>query len=335
MYYSIENRRYIWSKTKLLNWIFKLIDKNCKWNSFVDLFAWTWVVSSHAIHKFDSVIMNDLLYSNNVIYNGFFWKWEFDIDKLKIICNKYNELNVLEIKDNYFSNNFWWKYFEKNIAKTIWYIRDDIEKNKNILTNKEYNILLTSLIYSSDKLANTVWHYEAYFKKIKKTWTFKFKLIKPFLWENVIINRENANNLVKNIEADIFYIDPPYNSRQYSRFYHVLETLIKWDNPKLFWVALKPETENTSDYCKTKAPMAFKDLITSINGKYIVVSYNNTYNPKSNSSKNKITLDEIKEILEEKWKTEIFTKSHKSFNTWKTDFEDHQELLFITKIKRK
>ena len=111
--------------------------------------------------------------------------------------------------------------------------------------------------------------------------------------------------------------------------------MIKWDNPKLFWVALKPETENTSDYCKTKAPMAFKDLITSINGKYIVVSYNNTYNPKSNSSKNKITLDEIKEILEEKWKTEIFTKSHKSFNTWKTDFEDHQELLFITKIKRK
>jgi len=56
------------------------------------------------------------------------------------------------------------------------------------------------------------------------------------------------------------YIDPPYNSRQYSRFYHVLETLIKWDKPKLYGVALKPEPENMSDYCRNNARHKFSEL---------------------------------------------------------------------------
>ena len=55
---------------------------------------------------------------------------------------------------------------------------------------------------------------------------------------------EELKELAKKIKADIVYIDPPYNSRQYSRFYHVLETLTKWDKPELFGTALKPKEEN-------------------------------------------------------------------------------------------
>lgn len=333
MYFSIENRRYIWNKAKLLDWIFKLIEKECSWNSFVDLFAGTGVVSSHAIEKFDSVIMNDFLYSNKIVHEWFFGKWDFDLDKLNIFKNKYNELGKLDIKSNYFSKNFGWKYFTKEVAKQVWYIRNDIEKNREFLTNKEYSILISSLIYSADKLANTVWHYEAYFKKKSKSWKLKFKLIKPKINESSIIYQEDSNTLATKIKWDIFYIDPPYNSRQYSRFYHVLETLVKWDAPELYGVALKPKPENISEYCKTSAAKVFSQLVESINGKYIVVSYNNTYTSKSKSSKNKITLEEIKQILSKKWKTNVYYKSHKSFNTWKTDFDNHQEVLFITKIK--
>ena len=35
----------------------------------------------------------------------------------------------------------------------------------NFFNEKEYNILLASLIYSMDRVANTVGHYDAYFKK--------------------------------------------------------------------------------------------------------------------------------------------------------------------------
>jgi len=151
-------------------------------------------------------------------------------------------------------------------------------------------------------------------------------------FRDVSIFRQDANELAKKVTADIVYIDPPYNSRQYSRFYHLLETLVKWDKKELFGTALKPVTENMSAYCTVKAPQVFSELIDDLDAKYIVVSYNNTYNPKSHSSKNKIQLEEIQKTLESKGSTQIFQKDHKFFNSGKTDFANHQELLFITKV---
>ncbi len=89
-----------------------------------------------------------------------------------------------------------------------------------------------------------------------------------------------------------------------------------------------------SEYCKTSAPEVFKDLINNLNVKYIVVTYNNTYNSKSSSSKNKITLEEIKDILDEKGKTNVFDKPYKFFNAGKTELKNHKEYVFITKVKK-
>jgi tRNA pseudouridine32 synthase/23S rRNA pseudouridine746 synthase len=109
-------------------------------------------------------------------------------------------------------------------------------------------------------------------------------------------------NITKHLgkRYNFVYIDPPYNSRQYSRFYHVYETLVKWDMPELYGTAMKPAEENMSAYCSSKAPIAFADLIQSLDTKYIVVSYNNTYNSKSKSSQNKISLEQILEVLNAK-----------------------------------
>ena len=62
----------------------------------------------------------------------------------------------------------------------------------------------------------------------------------------------------------MIYIDPPYNSRQYCRFYHVYENLVKWDKPILSGVAMKPPAENMSKYCTSKAPEAFSDLVKNL-----------------------------------------------------------------------
>lgn len=128
---------------------------------------------------------------------------------------------------------------------------------------------------------------------------------------NIVITREDSNKLASKIKSDIVYIDPPYSSRQYSRFYHVLETLTKWNEPQLFGEARKPEQENMSEYCKSKALDAFKELIYLLDAKYIVVSYNNTYNSKSSSSKNKMELDDITKVLCNKGKTKVYSASHK------------------------
>ena len=129
--------------------------------------------------------------------------------------------------------------------------------------------------------------------------------------------------LARRIKADVAYIDPPYNSRQYSRFYHIYENLVEWKKPELFGVAMKPKAQNMSAYCTSSAPAAFRDLIQSLNVKYI-----------AGSSKNKITLEQIKYILEERGDTFVYDCAHRCFNTGKTEFADHKELLFITEVRR-
>lgn len=330
---DIENRRYIGSKTKLLDWIFEIVNKECKGESFADIFAGTGAVSARAAKSYHKIILNDILHSNFASYKGFFSHGPYNRDKVLNLVAHYNSITPAQSRATYFSKNYGGRYFTANSAKIIGHIRNDLEEKRKELNDKEYYILLTSLLYSADKIANTVGHYDAFFKKNASDKKFIFRLIEPLIKTgSVSINREDANALVKHMEADIVYIDPPYNSRQYSRFYHVLETLTLWDTPKLKGVALKRPEENMSDYCRSKAPEIFADLVKNIRAKYIVVSYNNTYNSKSSSSRNKIELDEIKKILSTKGKTKIFKKSHQAFNAGKTNFDNHQEWLFITKV---
>jgi len=126
-------------------------------------------------------------------------------------------------------------------------------------------MLIASLLYTADKIANTVGHFDAYFKKEFVNDSFFMKPIDPIDTQEISIFQEDTNDLAKKIKADVVYIDPPYNSRQYSRFYHVLETLTKWDKPKLHGVALKPEPENMSDYCRNNAKDKFAELVQNFN----------------------------------------------------------------------
>jgi len=330
--YQIQNRRYIGSKQKLTNWIMEIIQKeteNC--NSFLDIFAGTASVSKVAMNYYDEVIVNDFLFSNEVIYKAFFDPEVWDGEKINKLVKKYNSVKPEDLKDNYFSDNFGNKFFDQNISKIIGFIREDLEIEKINLNQKEFAILLSSLIYSVDRLANTVGHFDAYIKKEIKKQTFQFSLIETADFNNVQIFREDANALARKVSADITYIDPPYNSRQYSRFYHVYENLVKWDKPNLYGVALKPAPENMSEYCTIRAKHAFYDLVSNLDTKYLVVSYNNTYNSKSSSSENKIKLEEMEEILNTQGETKVFERSHKFFNTGKTDFTNHKEFLFVTK----
>lgn len=330
---ALESRRYIGSKAKLADWIMGLIDKETEHiKTFVDIFAGTAIISSRALSRYNKVIVNDILYANNVIYKGFFLDGVWDKEKINDILVSYNSLDPEMLPENYFSENFGDKFYEHNIAKLIGYIRQDIENIKAELTEKEYNILLTTLIYNIDKLANTVGHFDAYIKKPIKPQSLRLRLIDAKSYSNVEIYRENSNLLAPKIKSDLVYIDPPYNSRQYCRFYHLYETLIKWDKPQLYGVALKPEPENMSNYCTVKARDSFEDLIKNLNTRYLVVSYNNTYNSKSNSSENKIKLNEIEEILTRCGETKVFECSHRFFNAGKTEFDNHKELLFITKV---
>jgi len=331
--FDIGNRRYIGGKSLLINAITDSIPAHIPKRSFCDIFAGTGVVGAAAFAQFESVTFNDLLHSNEVIYKGFFGKGTFSQSKLEEFRNEMSIRSYKPLKHNYFSSNFSGKYFSERSAKAIGMIRETIEVNSYGFNQREKFIALASLLYSSDRIANTVGHYEAYRKSVKDFKEFEFRLISPSRDFKAEIHRKDANLLAKEIKFDVVYIDPPYNSRQYSRFYHVLETLTKWDKPVLEGIALKPPTENVSEYCKVGAVDAFEDLISSLETRLIIVSYNNTYSSKSSSSRNKISLEEIKSILKAKGKTRTKKIPHKHFTAGNTDFDNHLEYLFVTEAE--
>lgn len=331
--YELENRRYIGNKAKLSDWIKNLVLEYTTGHSFFDVFAGTGIITKAFLSEYDKFIINDFLYSNEIIYHAFFSN---ELINEKVFLPFLDELSSVKERaydDNYFENNYGGKFFSNFDARIIGEIRERIQQN-NELNKREKAILIASLIYSADKCANTVGHYDAYRKRKDITDSFKFKLIKPLntFSKQISIYREDSNKLVKSVNADIAFIDPPYNSRQYSRFYHVLENIAKWDKPKLHGVAMKPDPENISVYCKTSAPSAFDELIQSLDVNYIVTTYNNTYQSKSSSSKNKISHQQILESLNKVGNTKVFSKKYKFFNTGKTELPDHQEFLFITEV---
>ncbi|RIY36841.1 hypothetical protein CKF59_02180 [Psittacicella gerlachiana] len=134
-------------------------------------------------------------------------------------------------------------------------------------------------------------------------------------------------------EGDIVYIDPPYNSRQYSDAYHFLENLAQHQKPEVKGVARKMDRSKLkSSYCTNRAVATFRDLIGKIKAKYIIVFYNNTGTKINSRSNAKISDQEILEILQTRGQVFTYEKAINAFTTGKTNVEDHKERLFVCEV---
>ena len=217
---AIQNRRYLGNKFKLLPFIDRIVKQECKnINTVADIFAGTGVVCS--LFKGKKLILNDLLYSNYITYDAWFGSEYVDKVKLYSLIKNYNDVNVTE--DNYMSDNFSNTFFSESDCKKIGYIRENINTlyDDGYINKREKAVLITTLLYAMDRVANTCGHYDAYIRNSK----FEKKL-ELYMLEvsnennpNNVFYQEDANELVKTIEADLVYIDPPYNSRQYCDAY--------------------------------------------------------------------------------------------------------------------
>lgn len=336
---SINNRRYIGSKFRMIDFIKETMKKEkIEYSSFLDLFGGTGIVGDFFNDQKTKVYVNDLLKSNYISYLAWFGSEKIDKNKIKRYIDKYNSLTVL--KDNYFSLNFSNTYFSEENCKKIGFIREDIEENytNNNLNIRERAILITSLLYAMDKIANTVGHYDAYRKKgdlNKKLELCMLDLKSNTNNKNNKIFNEDSNELVRNLKADVVYIDPPYNSRQYSDAYHLLENVAMWEKNEVHGVAKKMEQNGIrSKYCSVSAPLVFKDLIENIDAKYIIVSYNNMGKKGAGRSQAKISDEDIINTLGKKGKVKVYETDFKEFNTGKTHIENHKERLFVCKVGR-
>lgn len=334
--FRINQRRYLGSKTKLLAFIDGIITKEkIEFESFADIFAGTGAVANHFYDR-SKIIVNDILDSNHYVYSAFFGKDSIREQKLKEYLVKYNSIDAKDYDENYFSENFSNTYFDAINAKKIGIIRDDIEKlfEEKIITSREKSYLLTSLIYALDRIANTVGHYDAYRKVgIPEKKLFLLPLDVQCSEYESEIYKTDANELVKNIKADVVYIDPPYNSRQYSDAYHLLENIATWKKEEVVGVAKKIDRSHIkSKYNMKSAGMAFGELVENIKAKYILVSYNDMGGSGNARSQSRISDHEILSALKRKGDVQIFETDFKQFTTGRSNKDDLKERIFLCRV---
>ena len=336
---QIHNRRFLGNKTKLLGFIGDIVADKCRgYYTFCDIFAGTGVVGQYFNRPDTKLISNDILDSSYTSLQCWLTTKNYNKEKIANIINFLNDLQPK--KENYVSEKFGGSYFTKDNALKIGAVREEIEKldEKGEVNKEEKNILLTSLIYSIDKVANTVGHYETYRKKLDTIQSLK--LLVPDIDTKNNANNEiyqkDANQLVREIKCDVLYIDPPYNSRQYGDSYHLLENIITWKKPKVEGVGKKMAERNhlKSRYCLKGAVEAFEDLIQNAQTNHILISYNNTGEKKNDRSNAKIPDNRIVEILKAKGEVEVFEREYRGFTTGKSDTQGHTERVFYCKVTK-
>ena len=173
------------------------------------------------------------------------------------------------------------KYFSDQNGKKIDGIRTQIEywKEEKLISENEYFILLACLIETVPFYANISGVYAAF----QKNWDNR--AIKPLALRTIDIIKNDHENTVYNTdsmdiceqtETDILYIDPPYNERQYAPNYHILETIAKYDNPKIKGVTgMRDYDSQKSKFCNPQSAMLELDKVAKTGKyKYLVLSYN-------------------------------------------------------------
>ena len=328
---KINNRRYLGNKYKLLEFITSTVKRECVGvNTVADIFAGTGSVASAFANK--KLITNDILYFNYICHIAWFGAEHYDEEKIKNLICYYNAIQPTT--ENYMSLNFSNTFFSHDDCLKIGFIREDIEQkyNDKSINARERAILITSLLYAMDKIANTCGHYDAYIRGA--TFEKHLELAVPTASndnnENNQCYNEDANILVNRIEADLVYIDPPYNSRQYCDAYHLLENVAKWEKPEVKGVALKMDRSSLkSDYCTSGAAKAFEDLVAHIKAKYILLSYNNMAEKGNGRSNAKISDEDIMRILSRKGRVKVFSEEYRAFSAGKSNITGNEERLFL------
>ncbi len=315
---------YIGSKFKLLNFITKSVNEvvsdDLSEKVFCDLFAGTGIVGRNFKPNVKKVISNDFEYYSFVLNKNYIENHQsFDFEEI------IEELNFIKGNEGFIFNEYSQNgmaqrmYFSENNGKKIDAIRQKIEfwyKNKKISV-KVYYFLLASLLESADKVANTASVYGAFLKQIKKS-AQKEMILKPAVFEindneHSVFN-EDSNELIKKIEGDILYLDPPYNKRQYGSNYHVLNTIAKYDTfiPK---GKTGLREYNRSNYCsKNSVANSFEELIRNAQFKHIFLSYNN---------EGLMNEMDIKKIMSKYGKYDLATTNYQRFKADKTENRNH------------
>jgi len=188
-----------------------------------------------------------------------------------------DHLNSLSGKHGWFTEHYsgdFKKPWQRHNTLKLDAIREEIEQ----LTGNEKAVALTSLILAMDEVDSTLGHYASYLNEWSPRSYREMKLRVPRLIpktrEHEVCNTD-IFDLVKSIDADLAYYDPPYGSNndkmppsrvRYAAYYHLWTSICLFDHPPLFGKA-----NRRADSSDVLSASVFEDFRRNDDGRFVVV----------------------------------------------------------------
>ena len=157
------------------------------------------------------------------------------------------------------------------------------KKSKRI-NHHESMILVTCLIFAMDRVDSSVGVQQAYLKE----WATRAKSpleLKDLPFPAGPRGSHNVGDALKIVygECDVAYLDPPYSPHSYATYYHIWDSVARWDKPAVGLKTNRRADRISGDgfddkmhspwNSKKEALPAFLELIERLPAKAVVISY--------------------------------------------------------------
>jgi adenine-specific DNA-methyltransferase len=229
----------------------------------------------------------------------FDYSFQLDLNEFNILEQLQQDLiylNFDDVEHHLFIKNYSGTYWSFDQCLWIDAIRIVAEDYSD---TPIYNTILSSLMFAMAYNAQSTGHYAQYrdannIASMNDIIIYRCKEILPYferkLKELIEFTSENKHNHVvttsdfKDCLDDIprgtlIYADPPYTAVHYSRFYHALETLVRYDYPNVLFKGRYRTDRHQSPFCiKSEVVGAFEDLFERVRKKNskLLLSYSNS-----------------------------------------------------------
>lgn len=169
-------------------------------------------------------------------------------------------------------------------------------------------VALVSLMEAADRVDSTTGVQMAYLKQWAPRAHQPLRLRVPELLDG----EGSASCLDARVAArrrvvDLAYLDPPYNQHSYLGNYHVWESLVRWDKPEVYGVAMKRTDvrERGSAFNRRGAiAPAFREVLAAVRARWLLVSF---------SDEGHLTLGEVRAMLAEHGAVRAVEMAHRRY----------------------
>jgi adenine-specific DNA-methyltransferase len=282
--------RYIGSKARVAEQIVDLAGVPEATGRFVDAFSGTGAVAGAAANRGWNVSVNDTLPSavamsvSNVIGSGnvlfeHLGGYREAIESLNREPGHYGFIHSEYSPASALTGATERKYFTEANAARLDAMRTLIGAwvRADRISWVERQLLLSDLMQAANGVANISGTYGSFLKSWSESALRPIQVLSralPARTTDLVVSTSDVFDL-ETTSRDTVYLDPPYTKRQYSAYYHVLETLHAGDSPVVGGVTgLRPWQDRASVFCyKQKALDALTRLVLGMKAQRILLSY--------------------------------------------------------------